>query len=124
MRFGEREIFRTRDLDVERIAGNDLHVIAVMCGQACFVGGVELLALGARERIAKNVEAKTLWRLGRHEIRSIDSRGQPSIARRVNRVCDRQGRYGAVMLARDFDQLRECVDSKKGRTASCTATTS
>ncbi len=88
MRFGEREIFRTRDLDVERIAGNDLHVIAVMCGQACFVGGVELLALGARERIAKNVEAKTLRRLSR------------------------QISFANVSIR------------KKGRTASCTATTS
>src|SRR5438445_8603128 len=82
VRFRQREIFRPRDLDVEWIAGNDVDLVAVMRGQTGFVGGIEFFALGAGERVAKNVESKTLRCLRRHEVRSIDDREKPAIARR------------------------------------------
>src|SRR5438876_3381431 len=111
VRFRQREIFRTRDLDVEWIAGNDVDLVAVMRGQTGFVSGIEFFALGAGERIAKNVVSKALRRLCSDEIRSIDGRGKPAIACRVNGVGDRKCGKGSAMLLRGIDQRSEGVDS-------------
>src|SRR5437870_13211399 len=81
MRLGQREIFRTRDLDIERIAGHHADIVTVMRSEASLVGGVVFVAHRALERVAKDVVAEHLRRLCRDDVRSIDRSSEYAVLR-------------------------------------------
>src|SRR5262245_19672896 len=63
-RLRHREIVGRRDLDVRRLALDDMDAVAGALGESGLVGSGNRVALAERERDLQDVTPERLWRLG------------------------------------------------------------